>query len=341
MLKTISSITNALGALNYKGTWNASTNTPTLTSSVGAKGDYYVVSVAGSTNLNGETLWGVGDWAVFNGSVWQRVEGGDTINATTVSASTSVSTPVIQSLSSAGGTIKNNGGTNQMQWGSGGGNNLSLEVATNINPANAAVNISPTGTGTVTINPATASTMNNVAIGGTTALAGSFTTVTATTGNVVIGTSGQGVDFAATPGTGTSELLADYEEGTWTPLLSDGTNNATMDTGSTLGTYTKIGNLVNLRARVITTALGSVSGNLIIKGLPYTIANNGSNYGGGAAGAGQNFLIVAGQSVALQTLVGGTTLSIQVWGNTGGSTSMTSTEWTSDGDLFFNINYYV
>jgi hypothetical protein len=179
MLKTISSITNALGALNYKGTWNASTNTPTLTSSVGAKGDYYVVSVAGSTNLNGETLWGVGDWAVFNGSVWQRVEGGDTINATTVSASTSVSTPVIQALSSAGGTIKNNGGTNQMQWGSGGGNNLSLEVATNINPANAAVNISPTGTGTVTINPATASTMNNVAIGGTTALAGSFTTVTA------------------------------------------------------------------------------------------------------------------------------------------------------------------
>jgi hypothetical protein len=184
MLKTISSITNALGALNYKGTWNASTNTPTLTSSVGTKGDYYVVSVAGSTSLNGETLWGVGDWAVFNGSVWQRVEGGDTINATTVSASTSVSTPVIQSLSSAGGTIKNNGGTNQMQWGSGGGNNLSLEVATNINPANAAVNISPTGTGTVTISPATASTMNNVAIGGTTALAGSFTTVTGTQLNV-------------------------------------------------------------------------------------------------------------------------------------------------------------
>jgi len=193
MLKTISSITNALGALNYKGTWNASTNTPTLTSSVGAKGDYYVVSVAGSTNLNGEILWGVGDWAVFNGSVWQRVEGGDTINATTVSASTSVSTPVIQSLSSAGGTIKNNGGTNQMQWGSGGGNNLSLEVATNINPANAAVNISPTGTGTVTINPATASTMNNVAIGGTTALAGRFTDVTATTGNLVVNTTAKGV----------------------------------------------------------------------------------------------------------------------------------------------------
>lgn len=78
MLKTASSITNAIGALNYKGTWNASTNDPTLTSSVGVKGDYYVVSVAGSTNLNGETLWGVGDMAVFNGSAWQKVDGGDT-----------------------------------------------------------------------------------------------------------------------------------------------------------------------------------------------------------------------------------------------------------------------
>jgi hypothetical protein len=186
MLKTVSSITNAIGALNYKGVWNATTNTPALASGVGTKGDYYVVSVAGSTNLDGETLWGVGDWAVYNGAAWQKVEGGNTINATTVSASTSVTTPVIQATSSAGGTLKNNGGTAQLQWGSGGGSNLSLEVATNINPANAAVAISPTGTGTVTINPAAASTMNNVAIGGTTPLAGTFTALTST-GNTILG----------------------------------------------------------------------------------------------------------------------------------------------------------
>jgi hypothetical protein len=76
MLKTVSSLANAIGALNYKGTWNASTNTPTLASGVGTKGDYYVVSVAGTTNLDGVDFWGVGDWAVFNGAVWQRVEGG-------------------------------------------------------------------------------------------------------------------------------------------------------------------------------------------------------------------------------------------------------------------------
>jgi hypothetical protein len=96
-------------------------------------------------------------------------------------AALSVITPTIQAeTGSAGGTIKNGSGVAQMQWGSGGASNLSLEVATNINPANAAVSIAPTGTGTVTINPATASTMNNVAIGGTTPLAGNFTTLSAT-----------------------------------------------------------------------------------------------------------------------------------------------------------------
>ena len=88
MLKTVSSVTNAIGALNYKGTWNASTNNPTLTSSVGTKGDYYVVSVAGSTNLDGTTLWGVGDWAVFNGSTWQKVDGGNTSTVTDLTVTT-------------------------------------------------------------------------------------------------------------------------------------------------------------------------------------------------------------------------------------------------------------
>ncbi len=85
MLKTVSSITNAIGALNYKGTWNASTNTPSLASGAGTKGDYYVVSVAGSTALDGISNWGIGDWAVFNGSVWQRVEGGADLNGVNLS----------------------------------------------------------------------------------------------------------------------------------------------------------------------------------------------------------------------------------------------------------------
>jgi len=70
-----------MGDLNYQGTWNASTNTPTLTSSSGTKGFYYVVSVAGSTNLNGITDWKVGDWAVFNGSVWEKIDNTDAVTS--------------------------------------------------------------------------------------------------------------------------------------------------------------------------------------------------------------------------------------------------------------------
>jgi len=62
--------------LDFQGSWNASTNTPALASSTGTNGEFYIVSVAGSTDLNGITNWGIGDWAIFNGTAWQRVEGG-------------------------------------------------------------------------------------------------------------------------------------------------------------------------------------------------------------------------------------------------------------------------
>ena len=76
MLKVVSNFVNAIGAVNYKGTWNAATNNPALASGVGVKGDYYVVSTAGTTTIDGISTWYVGDWIVFNGTAWQRVQGG-------------------------------------------------------------------------------------------------------------------------------------------------------------------------------------------------------------------------------------------------------------------------
>jgi hypothetical protein len=70
-----------LGAVKYQGTWNATTNTPTLTSSVGSQGYYYVVSVAGATDLNGITDWEIGDWAIYNGTVWQKVDNTDKVTS--------------------------------------------------------------------------------------------------------------------------------------------------------------------------------------------------------------------------------------------------------------------
>lgn len=104
MLKSVSSSVNAIGALNYKGTWNASTNTPALASGVGTKGDYYVVSVAGSTNLDGITSWNVGDWAVFNGSVWQRLEGG--VDDPALSLKSNTTTGLMQVTGPAAGATR-------------------------------------------------------------------------------------------------------------------------------------------------------------------------------------------------------------------------------------------
>ena len=76
------------GALVYQGTWDASLNSPTLTSSVGTQGYYYVVSIAGNTNLNGITDWQVNDWAIFNGSVWQKVDNSEVAYVSNVATGT-------------------------------------------------------------------------------------------------------------------------------------------------------------------------------------------------------------------------------------------------------------
>lgn len=65
---------SAVGGLSYEGTWNASTNTPALASGTGTNGYYYVVATAGSTNLDGITDWQIGDWLIFNGTVWQKID---------------------------------------------------------------------------------------------------------------------------------------------------------------------------------------------------------------------------------------------------------------------------
>lgn len=72
-------LTTAISALSYKGNWNANTNSPTLTSSSGTKGDVYVVNVAGNTTLDGASNWKVGDWAVYSGSGWFKANNYDSV----------------------------------------------------------------------------------------------------------------------------------------------------------------------------------------------------------------------------------------------------------------------
>lgn len=101
--------TTITGTLNYRGTWNASTNTPALTSGVGTNGYYYVVNVAGTTNLDGITDWQIGDWAIFNGSTWQKIDQTNTVTSVNSLTGAVVLTPAIigalSGITSADGSI--------------------------------------------------------------------------------------------------------------------------------------------------------------------------------------------------------------------------------------------
>ena len=99
----------------------------------------------------------------------------NTVRGTTVTATSSFVGTNFDASGSGGGSLRTSGGTACLQWGGGGGTNVTIDGAINMNGAGAAIQISPTSSGTVTINPNGASTMNNVAIGGTTPLAGTFT----------------------------------------------------------------------------------------------------------------------------------------------------------------------
>ena len=105
--------------------------------------------------------------------------------------------------------------------------------------------------------------------------------VSISTGNVVMATSGKGIDFSAvTGGTGTAtgNVLNDYEEGTFTATLKGGTTDPTIAV-TTTGKYTKIGNQVFVRIMFGNVSTVGASGTISITGLPFTSATTPEQIG--------------------------------------------------------------
>jgi len=350
MLKTVSSVANALGALNYKGTWNASTNTPTLASGVGNQGDYYVVSVDGTTNLDGITNWGVGDWAAFNGSVWQRVEGGADGNFVDLSVTGEATVGTISPSYSVLLSARNAGGS--FEWGhsnsSGYPSTMGAEsgsgspyVAFNAGPGTNSNTYKTLGIlGTVI----KTDTSGNLRIGRlTTASADNQTPVESAvftnSGNLQF-PSGQGIDFAPTAGTGTSELFDDYEEGAFLPVIGDNSANlATMAIQN--GRYTKIGNLVNWYAYLSWTSLGSISGLIRMNGLPFTSSSASNNYASVNCNFASGLTVTAGNNIGGYVELNQAYAQLTVWSATTGTPDMPAASLGAAGSMMLTGSYEV
>jgi hypothetical protein len=156
-----------------------------------------VTSVGTAGTVNGLTLTGgpiTGSGTVTLGGTLDLSApptiGNTTANTgafTTLSGSTSVTTPIVQATNSAGLALRNSAGTTQISMGGGGGDNVSINVSTNINGTNAQIDISPTGSGhvhmkptgagSIEIAPTSVGTINNMTIGATTAAAAKVTTL--------------------------------------------------------------------------------------------------------------------------------------------------------------------
>jgi hypothetical protein len=111
-------------------------------------------------------------------------------------------------------------------------------------------------------------------------------------GNVVIA-NGQGIDFSATSGTGTSELFNDYEEGTFTPTIVGSTTAGTGTYNTQIGTYTKIGNRVFFQIRLDWTA-HTGTGFTQIAGYPFT--SSATSYGSFAYRLDSGIIVPAGSA---------------------------------------------
>jgi hypothetical protein len=175
-----------------------------------------------------------------------------------------VVTSVVQATNSAGLALKNSAGTTQASMGAGGGDNFAINVSTNLNGANAQIDISPTGsghvhikptgTGAVEIAPTNPGTINNMVIGNATPLAANFTTVS-TTGNVTASGNVSG-SYILGNGSQLTGITSSYGNANVVANLAALGSNPVSTTGNITGSYI-LGNGSQLTGLPATAAAGS------------------------------------------------------------------------------------
>jgi hypothetical protein len=158
------------------------------------------------------------------------------------------------------------------------------------------------------------------------------------TGNLVMTTSGKGIDFSATAsgsGTMTSELLADYEEGTFTPTVIGSTTAGVGVYSAQSGIYTKVGRQVTVQIYVSWSA-HTGTGNIFVGNLPFT---NASNYWSASVGYANNIALTAGSVMTAYVEI--FTSYITLWQYPTGGGAATEVPIDATGGIMLSASYNV
>lgn len=133
------------------------------------------------------------------------------------------------------------------------------------------------------------------------------------------------------------DCLDDYESGEWTPQIQDENGNVAAHSVQ-LGHYTKIGDLVVVQGRVVTSSITGLTGSYVdLGGLPFLSTSD--DFGVLMTGTVQGLAITAGESINGRTTPSTTTIELNLSDSANGTTSMLVTEWTADGGMTFNAHY--
>ena len=157
-------------------------------------------------------------------------------------------------------------------------------------------------------------------------------------GNVVIATAGKGIDFSATSGTGTSELLSDYEEGSVTIGFAASTGTITVDANYNTMRYTKIGRQVTLTGNVAVSSVSSPTGALSVTGLPFT---SGSGTESRSAVSVLATVLAVGAITQICGLVSNTSTSAVIYKYTAGSIDNLASAVQAGTAFYLTITYFV
>jgi len=159
--------------------------------------------------------------------------------------------------------------------------------------------------------------------------------------NITFSTAGKGVHLGVTSAT-SSNLLDDYEEGTWTPVLSFGGATTGIAYSQQFGNYTKVGRIVHLKLRILLSSKGSASGTSAITGAPFTPADDFSSVSfekGGTVDTWNNFNSASNYRYVLTQSGEVEILKIDTTTTSSFSVRATNSDFTDTNDIRLTITY--